>query len=46
MDRGAWRAYSPRGCKELYITEQLSTKYHVYKTLIHAAVQRQGKIIP
>ena len=38
MDRGAWQAYSPWGCKELDTTEQLSTKYHVYKTLIHAEV--------
>ena len=25
MDRGAWRAYSPWDCKELDMTEQLST---------------------
>ena len=46
MDRGGWQAYSPWGCKELDTTEQLSIKYHVYKTLFRVAVQRHGKIIP
>ena len=26
MDRGAWQAYSPWGCKELDTTKQLSTR--------------------
>ena len=28
MNRGAWRAYSPWGDKELYMTHRLSTHTH------------------
>ena len=37
MDRGAWRATSPRGCKELDMTERLHSFTHSY-THTHAQI--------
>ena len=33
MDRGAWKGYSPQGCKELDTTELLSTAHSQFTIL-------------